>query len=64
MKMTNTEKDLQNAEDLKRYNLNLISKEVNPEVYRKIMALADVCEKIGYLREITKYQRSAKLKKS
>lgn len=64
MKMTNTEKDLQNAEDLKRYNLTLISKEVNPEMYRKIVALTDVCEKIGYLREITKYQRSAKQKKS
>lgn len=60
MKMTNTEKDLKNAEDLKRYNLQLISKEVSPKVYAKIVALLDVCEKLGYLKEITKYERSKK----
>lgn len=60
MIMTNTEKDLKNAEDLKRYNLQLISKEVSPSVYAKIVALLDVCEKLGYLKEITKYERSKK----
>ena len=63
MKMTNTERDLKNAEDLKRYNLQLISKEVSPSTYAKILALSDLCEKLGYLKEITKYERTKKEKK-